>query len=165
MKQSKTTARNISRDDNRFIRRTIEDMERYGIVSLAPEYEEPQTRPIIIQAADGNPDLYFPYDDSATSSAEGERLPILPLPPRTCLSDFAHAFKQKHANAIMAKGSIQTHYCAWPMPAIKSLGKSGLNFATWEGHVYRWNAMRKFSPCFPQSLLVTITTAFPLPPY
>ncbi|KAE8822436.1 hypothetical protein PTNB85_10464 [Pyrenophora teres f. teres] len=139
-KQSKTIPQNISRNDNRFISRAIEDMERYGIVSLAPEYEDPQTRPIIIQAADGNPDLYFPYNHSATSN-QGERLPILPLPPQTCLSDFAHAFKQNHPTAIMAKGSIQTHYCAWPMPAIKSLGKSGLNFATWEGHVYRWNAM------------------------
>ncbi|RYN43832.1 hypothetical protein AA0112_g330 [Alternaria arborescens] len=139
-KQSKTALQHISRDDNRFIRRTIEDMERYGIVSLAPEYEEPQTRPIIVQGADGAPDLYFPYEDDATR-AEGERAPTLPLPSKTCLTEFAQAFKQEHPNAIMAKGSIQTHYCAWPMPAIKSLGKSGLNFATWEGHVYRWNAM------------------------
>ncbi|RII12944.1 hypothetical protein CUC08_Gglean005062 [Alternaria sp. MG1] len=139
-KQSRTTLQNVNRDDNRFIRRIIEDMERYGIVSLAHEYEEPQTRPLIVQGSDGAPDLYFPYEDNATR-AEGERAPSLPLPSKTCLTEFAQAYKQKHPNAIMAKGSIQTHYCAWPMPAIKSLGKSGLNFATWEGHVYRWNAM------------------------
>ncbi|KAF1941695.1 hypothetical protein EJ02DRAFT_193200 [Clathrospora elynae] len=139
-RQRRMASQHITRDDNRFIRRVIEDMERYGIVSLAPNYEEPQTHPIIVQGADGAPDLYFPYKDSATR-AEGERTPSLPLPLKTCLSDFAIKYKQEHPNAIMAKGSIQTHYCAWPMPAIKSLGKSGLNFATWEGHVYRWNVM------------------------
>ncbi|RMZ73740.1 hypothetical protein GMOD_00009508 [Pyrenophora seminiperda CCB06] len=139
-KQTRMTAQHVGGDDNRFIRRVIEDMERYGIVSLAHEYEEPQTHPIIVQGADGAPDLYFPYVDSATR-AEGERAPTLPLPQRTCLTEFAQAYKQKHPNAIMAKGSIQTHYCAWPMPTMRSLGKSGLNFATWEGHIYRWNAI------------------------
>jgi hypothetical protein len=139
-KQKRMTQQQMTRDDNRFIRRVIEDMERYGIVTLTTEYEEPQTRPIIVQASDGAPDLYFPYESGVTVSESGRSL-SLPLPPPSCLRDFAEKYKQKHPNAIMAKGSIQTHYCAWPMPAIKSLGKSGLNFATWEGHVYRWNAM------------------------
>lgn len=162
-KQNTTTLQNISRDDNRFIRRFVEDLERYGIVSLVPEYEEPQTRPIIVQGADGAPDLYFPYQEDATK-AQGERAPTLHLPPRTCLSDFAQAYRKKHPNAIMAKGSIQTHYCAWPMPAIKSLGKTGLNFATWEGHVYRWNAMRKslhFLSCSKTLHLLTVGFFFP----
>jgi hypothetical protein len=144
-KHKKLTADDMSRDDNRFIRRVIEDMERYGIVTLTTEYEEPQTRPVIIQGSDGAPDLYFPYETGTTVSESGRSL-SLPIPPVSCLKEFAEKYKQKHPNAIMAKGSIQTHYCAWPMPAIKSLGKSGLNFATWEGHVYRWNAMRKFYP-------------------
>ncbi|CAA9966258.1 hypothetical protein PTMSG1_09617 [Pyrenophora teres f. maculata] len=139
-RQKRMEAQEMTRDDNRFIRRVIEDMERYGIVTLQTEYEEPQTRPIIVQASDGAPDLYFPYEGGSTTSESGRSL-SLPLPPPDCLQDFAEKYKQKHPNAIMAKGSIQTHYCAWPMPAIKSLGKSGLNFATWEGHVYRWNAM------------------------
>ncbi|CAO2658311.1 Nn.00g060340.m01.CDS01 [Neocucurbitaria sp. VM-36] len=138
--QNKMMSQQMSRDGNRFIRRVVEDMERCGIVSLAPEYEEWQTRPVAIQGSDGALDLYFPYGHGDLS-VEGERAPSLPLPATTCLVDFAQSYKQKHANAIMAKGSIQTHYCAWPMPAIKSLGRSGLNFATWEGHVYRWNAM------------------------
>jgi hypothetical protein len=141
MRQKRMEKQRISRDDNRFIRRVIDDMERYGIVTLTSEYEEPQTRPIIVQGADGAPDLYFPYEGGTTISESGRSL-SLPLPKSSCLREFAEKYKQKHPNAIMAKGSIQTHYCAWPMPAIKSLGKSGLNFATWEGHVYRWNAMR-----------------------
>ncbi|KAI0578984.1 hypothetical protein Alg130_07707, partial [Pyrenophora tritici-repentis] len=139
-RQKRMNAQEMTRDDNRFIRRVIEDMERYGIVTLQTEYEEPQTRPIIVQASDGAPDLYFPYEGGSTVSESGRSL-SLPLPPANCLGEFAEKYKQKYPNAIMAKGSIQTHYCAWPMPAIKSLGKSGLNFATWEGHVYRWNAM------------------------
>ncbi|EFQ95628.1 hypothetical protein PTT_05757, partial [Pyrenophora teres f. teres 0-1] len=130
-RQKRMEAQEMTRDDNRFIRRVIEDMERYGIVTLQTEYEEPQTRPIIVQASDGAPDLYFPYEGGSTISESGRSL-SLPLPPPDCLQDFAEKYKQKHPNAIMAKGSIQTHYCAWPMPAIKSLGKSGLNFATWE---------------------------------
>jgi len=143
IQSTKMRSRQVHRDDNRFIRRVIEDMERYGIISLVQEYQEPQTRPIIVSGSDGAPDLYFPYDTNATST-EGERAPALPLPPKSCLLDFAQNYQREHPNAIMAKGCIQTHYCAWPMPAIKSLGKSGLNFATWEGHIYRWNAMRKY---------------------
>ncbi|KAF1829402.1 hypothetical protein BDW02DRAFT_642881 [Decorospora gaudefroyi] len=139
-REKRMIAQTTSRDENRLIRRVIEDMERYGIVSLATEYEETQTRPIIIQGADGAPDLYFPYESGTTISESGRSL-SLPLPPATCIRDFAENYKQKHPNAILAKGSIQTHYCAWPMPAIKSLGKTGLNFATWEGHIYRWKAM------------------------
>ncbi|KAL7775813.1 hypothetical protein CFE70_009657 [Pyrenophora teres f. teres 0-1] len=150
-RQKRMEAQEMTRDDNRFIRRVIEDMERYGIVTLQTEYEEPQTRPIIVQASDGAPDLYFPYEGGSTISESGRSL-SLPLPPPDCLQDFAEKYKQKHPNAIMAKGSIQTHYCAWPMPAIKSLGKSGLNFATWEGHVYRWNAMRKSLPHPPLTI-------------
>jgi hypothetical protein len=132
-----------SRDTNRFIRRVVEDMERCGLISLASEYEPTQARPVVVQGSDGALDLYFPYKQNP-ANAEGERAPSLPLPPKSCLQDFAQVYKQKHNSAIFAKGAIQTHYCAWPMPAIKSLGKTGLNFATWEGHVYHWNAMRKW---------------------
>ncbi|KAF2847502.1 hypothetical protein T440DRAFT_491936 [Plenodomus tracheiphilus IPT5] len=138
--QSKWSSQQITRDQNRLIRRCIDDMERYGIVSLATEYEKPQTRPITVQGSDGSPDLYFPYEEEATQTA-GERAPALPLPSPSCLVEFARSFKAANPNAIFAKGSLQTHYCAWPMPAMKSLGTNGLNFATWEGHVYRWNAM------------------------
>jgi len=139
--RKKMHGQQVPRDENRLIRRCIEDMERYGIVTLAPKYEKPQTRPVIIQGADGSPDLYFPYEEEAGQKVNDEGAPLLPLPPPSCLADFAKAYKEKHPNGILAKGSIQTHYCAWPMPAMKSLGRSGLNFATWEGHVYRWNAM------------------------
>ncbi|EDP89825.1 hypothetical protein HBH56_100860 [Parastagonospora nodorum] len=70
---------------------------------------------------------------------------------KSCLRDFAQTFKNKNPSAIFAKGSIQMHYCAWPMPAIKSLGRTGLDFVTWEGCVYRWNAMRMFCDEFELS--------------
>lgn len=140
--QEKMATGQNSRDKNRIIRRIVDDMERCGLISLSPEYERPQARPVVVQGVDGGYDLYFPYKLDA-AAAEGERAPSLPLPSRSCLLDFAQAYKKKHPQAIAAKGSIQTHYCAWPMPAIKSLGRTGLNFVTWEGHVYRWNAMRK----------------------
>lgn len=134
-----------ARDANRFIRRVVEDMERCGLVTLASAYEPIQARPVIIQGSDGALDLYFPYQE-LTSKQNEERSPSIPLPSPSCLVDFAKSYEQKHPGALMAKGSIQTHYCAWPMPAIKSLSKTGLNFATWEGHVYHWNAMRKSPP-------------------
>ncbi|KAF1953675.1 hypothetical protein CC80DRAFT_494275 [Byssothecium circinans] len=138
--ENKMTTEERSRDANRFIRRVVEDMERCGIVSLAPEYEKPQTRPVIVQGSDGALDLYFPYEFGGLSP-DAELTPNLTLPRKTCLVDFAKQFKQHNPGGIMAKGSILTHYCAWPMPAIKRLGKSRLNFGTWEGHVYHWNAM------------------------
>jgi hypothetical protein len=128
-----------SRDNNRIIRRVVDDMERCGLITLSTEYERPQARPVVAQGSDGEYDLYFSegcYGRRRTRSS-------LPLPFKNCLMDFALSYKRKHPKAIVAKGSIQTHYCAWPMPAIKSLGRSGLNFVTWEGHVYQWNAMRE----------------------
>ena len=126
-----------SRDTNRFVQRVVEDMERCGLVTLSSECESPQARPVVVQGEDGTYDLYFSYKCDA-SGAKHKRTPSLPLPPTTCLLDFAQSFQLKHPNAIVAKGSIHTHYCAWPMPATTSL-----NFVTWEGHVYHWNAMRK----------------------
>lgn len=143
--QERMSSEQGSRDTNRFIRRVVEDMERSGLITLSQEFERPQARPVVALGKDGAYDLYFSYkkDASAAESPSTDRAPSLSLPPRTCLYDFAHTYLQKHPKAIFAKGSIQTHYCAWPMPAIKSLGRTGLNFVTWEGHVYHWNAMRK----------------------
>ena len=133
----------LTRNENRFIRRVVEDMERLGIISLLQEWEEPQSQPVIMQGTDGALDLYLPYEHTELT-ADGQRVPSLPFPPTNSLEDFARSWKQQYPNGIMAKGSIQTHYCAWPMPTMKSLGNTGSNFATPEGHVYHWNAMRKF---------------------
>ncbi|OCK81046.1 hypothetical protein K432DRAFT_296380 [Lepidopterella palustris CBS 459.81] len=131
-----------TRDEDRFIMCVVEDMEKKGLVTLAPEYEHPQTRPLVIQGTDGGLDLYFPYDFKEKSPDSLESTTSLrALPPPDCLLEFAKSFKEKHPTALMAKGSVQTHYCAWPMPAIKRLGNSRLNFATWKGHIYYWNAM------------------------
>jgi hypothetical protein len=145
--KERMASENKTRDSNRFIRRVVEDMERCGLIRLATDFEPTQARPVIIQGSDGALDLYFPYKEAA-SLIPGAQAPALPLPPKTCLLNFAQDYKLKHPKAIFAKGSIQTHYCAWPMPAIKSMGRTGLNFATWEGHVYNWTAMRKLSISF-----------------
>lgn len=141
-RQIESSSEKLTRNENRFIRRVIEDMERLGIITLLPEWEEPQSQPVIVQGSDGALDLYFPYERTEVNS-DGQRVPSLPFPPTNSLSDFAQAFKRQYPNGIMAKGSIQTHYCAWPMPTMRSLGSTGSNFATPQGHVYQWNAMRK----------------------
>lgn len=140
--QTKMSGDKTSREANRFIRRVIDDMERCGVVSIAEEYDRPQTRPVIIQGSDGGLDLYFPYEFSGLSP-EVELTPNLSLPRKTCLLDFVRRFKDQHPKGIVAKGTILPHYCAWPIPAFRRTGKSRLNFGTWEGHVYHWNAMRK----------------------
>lgn len=110
-----------SRDSDRFIRHVVDGMERAGLITLAAEYEEPQTKPIILQGSDGGLDLYFPYEFGGL--APNEFTPSLKLPRKDCLLTFARSFKERHPSAIMTKGSILTHYCAWPMPAIKRQGK------------------------------------------
>ena len=135
----------FTRNENRFIRRVVDDMERLGIVTLLPDWVEPQSQPVIMQGDDGALDLYFPYEHTETR-ADGQKSPSLPFPPTNSLVDFANAWKQQYPDGIIAKGSIQTHYCAWPMPTMRSLGNIGSNFATPEGHVYHWNAMRKSTP-------------------
>lgn len=137
--QTNWSSRSRSRDDDRFIRHVVDDMERAGLITLAANFEEPQTKPIVLQGADGGLDLYFPYQFGGL--APNEFTPSLTLPRKDCLLTFARSYKEQHPSAIMAKGSILTHYCAWPMPAIKRHGKKKLNFGTWEGHVYHWNVM------------------------
>ena len=51
-----------TRDEDRFIMCVIRDMEEKGVISLAPGYEPPQTRPLVVQSTDGGLDLYFPYN-------------------------------------------------------------------------------------------------------
>jgi hypothetical protein len=162
--QQKSLSEDRSRDANRFIRRVVEDMERTGVIKLAKEYEKSQTKPVIIQGTDGGLDIYFPYDFG--SLAPNEFTPSLTLPRKSCLIDFAREYKHNNPTAIMAKGSILTHYCAWPMPAIKRMGKSRLNFTTWEGHIYHWNEMRESTNYFlvPESrypILVRLTLLYP----
>jgi hypothetical protein len=130
-----------TRDENRFIMSAIEDMERNGLISLVEEYEVPQTRPILIQGADGALDLYFPYHFEARNDLMQLTTSLQPLPPPDCLLDFARSFKDQHPRAVVAKGSVQTHYCAWPIAAVGQIGNNRLTFATWEGHIYQWRAM------------------------
>ncbi|KAH7119679.1 hypothetical protein B0J11DRAFT_582191 [Dendryphion nanum] len=137
--QSKIRSSPYARNENRFIRRVVSDLERAGLIRLAPTYEEPQTKPVIVQGTDGGQDLYFPYEFGGPALTAPTSL--LKMPASTCLLDFAKKFKEKHPSAIMAKGSIKTHYCAWPMPAVRGAGKAKLNFSTWEGHIYHWRAM------------------------
>lgn len=140
--QTKMLSNKPSREANRFIRRVVDDMERCGVISLAEEYEPPQTRPVIIRGFDGALDLYFPYEFSGISP-DAALTRNMSLPRQSCLSDFVRRFKAQHPKGIVAKGSILTHYCAWPIPALRRTGNRRLNFGTWEGHVYQWNAMRK----------------------
>ncbi|KAF2811922.1 uncharacterized protein BDZ99DRAFT_569863 [Mytilinidion resinicola] len=129
------------RDENRFIMTVVDEMERNGLIRLVKEYKAPQTRPVVLQGVDGALDLYFPYDFGADTDLMQLTSSLRVLPPPNCLLEFANSFKEKHPNAVVAKGSVQTNYCAWPMPAVGRLGKGGLNFATWEGHIYQWNVM------------------------
>jgi hypothetical protein len=109
-----------SRDTNRTIRRAVEDMERCGLITFASEYERPQARPVVAQGTDGGYDLYLPYKwDGAVT--EEERAQTLALPFKNCLLDFALSYKRKNPKEILAEGSIQTHYCVWPILEIKSL--------------------------------------------
>jgi len=131
-----------TRDEDRFIMCVIRDMEEKGVISLAPGYEPPQTRPLVVQGTDGGLDLYFPYNfrEKLSESLESTAS-FRALPSPNCLLEFARNFKDKHPNALMAKGSIQTHYCAWPMPIVNRQGKTALNFGTWQGHIYHWTLM------------------------
>jgi hypothetical protein len=64
----------FTRNENRFIRRVVDDMERLGIVTLLPDWEEPQSQPVIMQGDDGALDLYFPYEHTETR-ADGQKSP------------------------------------------------------------------------------------------
>ena len=106
-------------------------MEKRDVIRLNPECRPVQTWLLVIQNMDGGFDLYFLYDFRGDPPESlKSTISYRALPPPNYLIEFAKTFKGKHPNALMARGSIQTHYCAWPMPDIKQLKKVRLNFST-----------------------------------
>lgn len=126
------------RRDRRLICKILNQMKASGVISQLKEYHKPYTRPTIIYGADGLEDLYFhyafgPVDEDALTGG-----PLGASPTPSSLSRFAHAFKAAHPDAVFAKGRINVHYCAWPVPAVSAPGL--ITFCTAEGYLYRWNA-------------------------
>ncbi|BCS28171.1 uncharacterized protein APUU_61219S [Aspergillus puulaauensis] len=129
-----------SRRDRRLICKILRQMEASGVISQLQEYHKVWSRPTILYGTDGLEDLYFHYDLGPPDEDALARGPLglSSTPAPGSLGRFAHAFKAAHPDAAFAKGRINVHYCAWPMPAVSALGL--LTFCTSEGYLYRWNA-------------------------
>lgn len=130
----------LSRRDRRLICKILSQMEASGVISQLQEYHKPYSRPTILSGTDGLEDLYFHYELGPPDEDALARGPLglSSTPAPGSLSRFAHAFKAAHPDAVFAKGRINVHYCAWPIPAVSALGL--LTFYTSEGYLYRWNA-------------------------
>ncbi|KAK4540487.1 hypothetical protein LTR36_009125, partial [Oleoguttula mirabilis] len=133
-----------SRSDCRIVSSIVADMEARGLVTSLKQFERPRSLPIVLRGDDGLGDIYFDYDLGVMDEGALRRSPF--MAPELVLSgdalrDFAAAFKERHPDAVFAKGRIHVHYCAWPMPPLRH-GALGLpNFRTVEGHMYRWNVL------------------------
>ncbi|EGX44003.1 hypothetical protein AOL_s00210g164 [Orbilia oligospora ATCC 24927] len=140
----------LSPFESRFISNVVTDLESHGVITRISEYERPYTLPIIMSGTDGYDDIYFNY--KFTSSVERNISNL--NPPRRNLLEFSKAYKRDHPNAVFAKGRINVHYCAWPLPMPAHF--QSLHFETPEGRIYRWEVLPFDLPlasCYWQSIV------------
>lgn len=127
--------------ESRLISHIAADLESHGVTARITEYEAARTCPIAVRGVDGLDDLYF-YYDMGPMNERAIRGSVLDFDPSlNGLTQFAEAYQRAHPSAVFAKGSINVHYCAWPMPMLAGPRYSSLNFRTPEGRLYRWKAL------------------------
>lgn len=131
----------VTLPESRLISKVSVDLESLGVISTISEYEPSLSRPIIVPGVDGLSDLYFSYD-LGPMDERSFRGSILDFDPSSNnLLEFFEAYQLTHPAAVFAKGRINVHYCAWPMPMLAGSRHSRLNFCTPEGRLYRWKAI------------------------
>ncbi|RAO69203.1 uncharacterized protein BHQ10_005215 [Talaromyces amestolkiae] len=123
--------------DRRLIYKILSEMEKKGIISRMKSNEPRSGRLLLLDGTDGQKDLYISYilKPTAENLFLQPRLSLQQL--SGCLDSFSRAVKQRHPEAVFAKGRLHVHYCAWPMTPPDEIPA----FATVEGHLYRWNAL------------------------
>ncbi|KAK6339640.1 hypothetical protein TWF718_009035 [Orbilia javanica] len=129
--------------ESRLISKIATDLESHGIIARVSDYE-PSILPIVMRGADGYDDIYFRYE---LILPVGRSIPDF-NPPRKNLLEFSKAYKQKHPGAVFAKGRINVHYCAWPLPPPAQI--QNINFRTHEGRIYKWKALPFDFPMAPR---------------
>ena len=128
-------------DYARFITALCANLESKGTIRIMEEFTPPQGVACAFPSSDGKLDLYMDYRGLIATMKAGGLPSSFDLPPDDFLLYFAQVFKRDNANAIFTKGSVVTHYCAWPMDAVGSSTRGLPNFTTPEGHIYEWVKM------------------------
>ncbi|KAF2652522.1 hypothetical protein K491DRAFT_706395 [Lophiostoma macrostomum CBS 122681] len=127
--------------DSRLISQISADLEAHNVIKQCNEYEPPYTCPIVLPSTDGLGDIYFRFD-LGSMNAQAFRGSILDFDPSTnTLFEFCQAYQRTNPKAVFARGTINVHYCAWPMPMLPGTRYAHLNFSTPEGRLYKWNAL------------------------
>jgi hypothetical protein len=125
--------------DRRLICKILDQMEASGVISQLKEPHKTYSRPTLLHGTDGLEDLYFHYDFGPIDENALALGPLGTSPAPDSLSRFTHAFQAAHPDAVFAKGRVNVHYCAWPMPAVFPSAWGDPTFCTSEGYLYRWN--------------------------
>ncbi|KAF7177488.1 hypothetical protein CNMCM7691_005741 [Aspergillus felis] len=126
--------------DRRLICKILGQMEASGVISQLKEPHKAYSRPTLLDGTDGLEDLYFHYDFGPIDENALALGPLGTSLAPDSLSRFAQAFQAAHPDAVFAKGRVNVHYCAWPMPAVFPRALGVPTFYTSEGYLYRWNA-------------------------
>ncbi|GIC88976.1 uncharacterized protein Aud_005378 [Aspergillus udagawae] len=125
--------------DRRLICKILDQMEASGVISQLKEPHKTYCRPTLLHGTDGLEDLYFHYDFGPIDENALALGPLGTSPAPDSLSRFTHAFQAAHPDGVFAKGRVNVHYCAWPIPAVLPSAWGDPTFCTSEGYLYRWN--------------------------
>ncbi|PYH97928.1 hypothetical protein BO71DRAFT_279064, partial [Aspergillus ellipticus CBS 707.79] len=126
--------------ERRLIRKILTDMEYRGLITPLTRNQSVHTSPILLKGTDGHEDLYFNYNQNHNPSTHYPiNRPGISTSADT-LSTFAHSIQASYPTAVFAKGRLNVHYCAWPMP-MPTITRSHPTFCTAEGYLYRWNVL------------------------
>lgn len=123
--------------DRRLIHKILSEMEEKGIISRVKRREPISGRLLLLNGTDGQKDLYISYNLKPTTDNLLLQLRLSIQQLSGSLDSFSRAVKERHSEAVFAKGRLHVHYCAWPMTP----PNENPAFATVEGHLYRWNAL------------------------
>ncbi|RYC79334.1 hypothetical protein BFJ63_vAg17785 [Fusarium oxysporum f. sp. narcissi] len=132
----------------------LSSMEAAGVISKVAKYSRPHAIPKLLMAIDGHEDLYFDYSGlfGGKDNLAAQLGKVTPDKSKGFLHNttldlegdglrhFAEEFKAANPEAVFSKGTIHTHYCAWPLPHMEGISWfADLNFCTPHGHLYKWN--------------------------
>ncbi|KAL3462095.1 hypothetical protein BJX64DRAFT_288636 [Aspergillus heterothallicus] len=128
----------------RVIRAILNEMERRGLITGLTEYAVAHCSPVILPGYDGREDLYFHYHLQGpvnSTAAAPSPSPLNPVSTAESIRRSISAYQQSHPEAVFARGRLDVHYCAWPIPPTDNPRFGVPTFCTSEGYLYRWNVL------------------------
>ncbi|RAL05329.1 uncharacterized protein BO80DRAFT_421394 [Aspergillus ibericus CBS 121593] len=130
--------------ERRLICKIVQEIEAKGLIIPLEKAGAAHCSPMLLRGTDGHEDIYFNYNFGPIDETRASQSRFNPMRISTsagALSEFVRKIQAVHPGSVFAKGRINVHYCAWPMPAVRPGWLGYPTFCTAEGYLYRWSVL------------------------